>query len=212
VLAYIVRRLLLIVPVWFGITTLVFAMRAFAPGDPVEIMFFGQNADRATMELVRREMGLDRPLPVQYVDYIARVLQGDLGRSIVTRRSVAQEIRDRYPTTILLTVTSLTISITVGLLTGIIAAVFRDTFVDTLTMIIALAGLSMPAFWLGLLMIYVFAVQLRWFPVLGSSSPQHMVLPAATLGIIASCVRACWRCSTRSTSARRAPRGCVSGS
>lgn len=185
-LAYTIRRLILLVPVWFGITTLVFLMRALVPGDPVEIMFFGQLSDRNAIESIRHEMGLDRPLPVQYVDYLGNVLKGDLGKSVVTRRPVAQEIQDRYPTTILLTVTSLTVSIAIGLLTGIISAVFRDSLIDTLSMLVALAGLSMPAFWLGLVMIYVFAVQLGWFPVLGSSSPRHMVLPALTLGIVAS--------------------------
>jgi len=186
VLAYVIRRLLLIVPVWLGITTLVFAMRVLVPGDPVEIMFFGQLSDRAVMESIRHEMGLDRPLHVQYVDYLWNVLHGDLGKSVITRRPVAQEIQDRYLTTILLTVSSLAVAITLGLVTGIVSAVYRDRLFDTIAMLLALAGLSMPAFWLGLLMIYVFAVQLRWFPALGSASPQHMVLPALTLGIIAS--------------------------
>ena len=191
VLVFITRRLLLLIPVILGVLTLIFLMRALVPGDPIEIMFLGQMPpDPETVANIRRELGLDKPLPLQYVEYIAGVLQGDLGTSIRTRRPVLEEIRDRYPYTLILTTASLIVALFVGLGTGIVAAVYRDSWIDTGTMLLALFGLSMPAFWFGLIMIQIFAVQLRWFPVMGSSSWRHLVLPALTLGLIAATVQA----------------------
>ena len=189
--AYLIRRLLLLIPVVLGVLTLVFFMRALIPGDPIEIMFLGQiPPNPETVAEIRRELGLDAPLPVQYVNYIAGVVQGDLGTSVRTRRPVLVEIQDRYVNTLILTFASLAIALTVGLITGILAAVYRDSLIDTVTMVLALFGLSMPAFWFGLLMIYFFGVQLRWFPVMGSGSLRHLVLPALTLGLIASTIQA----------------------
>lgn len=188
--AYIARRLLLLVPVWFGVLTLVFLMRALVPGDPVDIMFFGQQTDPVVKQAVRRQLGLDRPLYVQYVSYIGGVVRGDLGTAITTQRPVTTEIASRFPNTIVLTVTSLTVAILIGFTAGILSAVYKDSFVDTAVMTLSLAGLSMPGFWLGLLLIYIFAVNLRWFPVLGSMSVQGLVLPSVTLGVIASAVLA----------------------
>lgn len=189
--AYLIRRLLLLIPVVLGVLTLVFFMRALIPGDPIEIMFLGQMPPNPeTVAEIRRELGLDAPLPVQYVNYIAGVVQGDLGTSVRTRRPVLVEIQDRYINTLILTFASLAIALTVGLITGILAAVYRDSLIDTVTMVLALFGLSMPAFWFGLLMIYFFGVQLRWFPVMGSGSLRHLVLPALTLGLIASTIQA----------------------
>ena len=191
VLVFIIRRLLLLIPVIIGVLTLVFLMRALVPGDPIEIMFLGQMPpDPETVANIRRELGLDKPLPVQYVEYIVGVFQGDLGTSIRTRRPVLAEIMDRYPYTLILTTASLIVALFVGLGTGIVAAVYRDSWIDTGTMLLALFGLSMPAFWFGLIMIQIFAVQLRWFPVMGSSSWRHLVLPALTLGLIAATVQA----------------------
>jgi peptide/nickel transport system permease protein len=189
--AYLIRRLLLLIPVVIGVLTLVFLMRALVPGDPIEIMFLGQMPpDPETVASIRRELGLDVPLPMQYVRYVAGAVQGDLGTSVRTRRPVAQEIADRYPRTLLLTGASLLVALFVGLTTGILAAVYKDTAIDFVTMLLALAGLSMPAFWFGLLMIQFFGVQLRWFPVMGAGSLRHLVLPALTLGLIASTVQA----------------------
>jgi peptide/nickel transport system permease protein len=188
---YLIRRLLLLIPVVVGVLTLVFFMRALIPGDPIEIMFLGQMPpDPETVAQIRRELGLDVPLPVQYVNYLVGAVQGDLGTSVRTRRPVLDEIRDRYVNTLILTFASLFIALTVGLVTGILAAVYRDSLIDTITMILALFGLSMPAFWFGLLMIYFFGVQLRWFPVMGTGSLRHLVMPALTLGLIASTIQA----------------------
>lgn len=190
-LFYLVRRLLFVIPVVIGVLTLVFLMRALVPGDPIEIMFLGQvPPDPDTVAAIRRELGLDKSLPLQYVQYVTGVLQGDLGTSVRTRRPVLDEIRDRYPNTLILTFASLVVALLVGLTTGVLAAVYKDSWVDTFTMLLALFGLSMPAFWFGLMMIQYFGVYLRWFPVMGSGSLRHLIMPALTLGLIASTVQA----------------------
>jgi ABC-type dipeptide/oligopeptide/nickel transport system permease component len=154
-------------------------------------MFLGQPPpDPDTVAAIRRELGLDKPLPMQYLQYMVGVVQGDLGKSVRTRRAVLDEIRDRYPNTLILTFASLLVALVVGLTTGVLAAVYKDSWIDTVTMFLALFGLSMPAFWFGLMMIQYFGVYLRWFPVMGSGSFRHLVLPALTLGLIASTVQA----------------------
>lgn len=189
--AYLIRRVLLLVPVIVGVLTLIFMMRALVPGDPIEIMFMGQMPpDPKVVADIRHELGLDVPLPQQYLNYLIGVAKGDLGKSVRTRRAVLDEIRDRYPNTLILTAASLVIALIVGLVTGVLAAVYKDSWIDTLTMLLALFGLSMPAFWFGLLMIQFFGVYLRWFPVMGSGTVRQLVMPALTLGLIASTVQA----------------------
>jgi ABC-type dipeptide/oligopeptide/nickel transport system permease component len=188
VAVYVARRLLVTIPVWFAILTLVFLMRPLVPGDPVKIMFFGRSNSPEAVAALRHELGLDDPLPVQYVDYVAGVLRGDLGTSITTRRPVMEEITNRYPATLKLAVGSLLVSMLVGLVTGVIAAVHKDSFVDTFAMIFSVAGLSMPAFWFGLLMIYFFSVRLGWFSVIPDGSLRSLVMPAVTLGLITSSI------------------------
>jgi len=190
VAVYIARRLLLLLPVWFGVLTLVFLMRVLVPGDPVDIMFFGQQTNPEVRATIRHELGLDRPLYVQYGKYIWGVVHGDLGTSITTQRPVVTEIKSRYPNTVVLTLASLTVAVSIGLMAGILAAVYKDSLIDTVSMVLSLGGLSMPGFWLGLLLIYIFAVNLHWFPVLGSMSPKGLILPSVTLGVIASAVLA----------------------
>jgi len=189
VIAYIVRRLLFLVPVLIGVLAFVFLMRALVPGDPLEIMFLGQMPpDQATLTKLRHELGLDEPLPAQFVRYMWSIARGDLGESIRTRQPVTTELAYRYPNTILLTFASLLVALVVGLGMGILAAVYRDTAIDVGTMMLAMFGLSMPAFWFGLIMITVFAVDLRWLPVMGSAGPVYLILPALTLGLIASTI------------------------
>jgi peptide/nickel transport system permease protein len=190
VLAYALRRLLATIPVLFAIVTLVFAIRPLVPGDPVEIMFFGQSANPEVIANVRRQLGLDRSIPEQYLIYLGGVLRGDLGTSISTRQPVAQEIATRYPATLQLALGSFAVAIVVGLVAGILAAVHKDSLIDTVAMTAATAGISMPAFWFGLLAIYIFSVNLGWFSVIPDGSPKSLVLPAVTLGLIASSVMA----------------------
>ncbi len=188
--AYIARRLILLVPIWFGVLTLTFLMRVLVPGDPVDIMFFGQQSDPVVKQAVRHQLGLDRPLYVQYGKYVWSAAHGNLGTAITTQRPVVAEIRSRYPNTLMLTLASLTVAVVVGFTAGVLAAVYKDSLIDTVSTVLSLVGLSMPGFWLGLLLIYIFAVNLHWFPVLGSMSLKGMVLPSVTLGFIASAVLA----------------------
>jgi peptide/nickel transport system permease protein len=188
--AFAFRRVLLLIPIWFGILILVFLMRVLVPGDPIQLMFAGQFSDPQVEDALRHKYGLDRPLPTQFYDYVTGVAHGDLGESITAQQPVTTLIRTHYPYTVVLTLTSLSIAVTIGLVTGVISAIKRDTIFDVAAMIFALAGLSMPAFWLGLLLIYVFSVDLGWFPVLGSMTPKGIVLPSVTLGVIASAVTA----------------------
>ena len=187
-LVYVIRRVLITIPVIFAIITLVFLMRPLVPGDPVQIMFFGQMSNPAVMDAMREEMGLNDPLIVQYGRYVGDVVRGDLGTSITTRKPVTEEIADRFPATLQLAVTSLAVSVVIGMVAGILAAVHKDSIIDTLAMVISTAGISMPAFWLGLLMIYVFSVNLGWFSVIPTQSFKSLILPALTLGIIAASV------------------------
>ena len=188
--AYALRRLALLIPIWFGILILVFLMRVLVPGDPIQLMFAGQFSDPQVEAALRHKYGLDKPMTTQFVDYVDGVVHGNLGDSITAQRPVTELIRAHYPYTVVLTVTSLSIALAIGLITGIISALRKDTIVDVVSMVFALAGLSMPAFWLGLLLIYVFAVDLHWFPVLGSMTPKGIILPSVTLGVIASAVTA----------------------
>lgn len=186
--SFLLRRVVMMIPVWFAILTLVFLMRALVPGDPVKIMFFGRASSPEVVENMRHQLGLDQPLYRQYFTYVGDVLQGDLGESITTKRPVVDEIRDRYPATLKLALASLGVSVFIGLVTGVLAALYKDSLIDTLAMAFSVAGLSMPAFWFGLLMIYFFSVKLGWFTVVPDDSLKSLVLPAMTLGLIASSI------------------------
>jgi peptide/nickel transport system permease protein len=188
VTAYVLRRLLLTIPVLLAVVTLVFAIRPLVPGDPVEIMFFGQPPNAEVVANIRQQLGLDKSLPEQYLLYVSNVLRGDLGTSITTRQPVMQEIASRYPATLKLAIGAFLVSAVFGLGSGILAAVYKDSLVDTVAMIAATAGISMPAFWFGLLAIYLFSVNLGWFSVIPDGSPKSLVLPAVTLGLIASSI------------------------
>lgn len=188
--AYILRRVLMLIPIWFGILVLVFLMRVLVPGDPIQLMFAGRFSDPQVEASMRHKYGLDKPLPTQFIDYVDGVIHGNLGYSITAQEPVTSLIETHYPYTVVLTLTSLTIAVAIGLITGVVSAIYKDSIIDVGSMIFALAGLSMPAFWLGLLLIYFFAVDLGWFPVLGSMTPKGLVLPSVTLGVIASAVTA----------------------
>lgn len=185
---YILKRLVLVVPVLIGVSILVFAMRLLVPGDPVKIMLFGQGSTPEAEAELRETLGLNLPVHVQYIKWISGVVRGDLGKSIRSRNPVTFEIAARYPNTIRLAVCSLILAVSIGVLTGVAAAVKKDSFWDLFSTLLSLIGISMPAFWLGLLMIYFFAVKLGWFPVMGSETPAHLVLPTATMGLIASAI------------------------
>jgi ABC-type dipeptide/oligopeptide/nickel transport system permease component len=149
-------------------------------------MFMGQSADRATIERVRKELGWDRPIGVQYAEYIGQLARGDLGRSIQNNRPVAEDLRQRYPLTLLLALASLVLATTLGLGLGVLAALYRERWVDAVATALAVVGISMPSFWLGLLLISLVSVRWGWLPVMGAESWRHLVLPATTLGVVSA--------------------------
>jgi len=183
---YALRKLLAIVAILPVITLLVFLMRVLVPGDPVEVMFMGQSTDRETIERVRRELGWDRPVLLQYAEYVGRLVRGDLGTSLQTGRPVAEDLRARYPLTLVLAVASLGLAVTLGLALGVVAALQRERWLDAAATALAVVGISMPPFWLGLLLIGLVSVRWGLLPVMGAESWRHLVLPAFTLGIVSA--------------------------
>lgn len=185
---YGIRRLALAIPVLFVVSVLVFLMRSAVPGDPVEIMFFGESPPPDVVAKIRQDWGLDRPMHEQYLIFIGRALKGDLGRSYRSQQPVAKEIAARYPKTIKLAVAGLVVGSTVGLGAGIVAASRQNTLFDLGSMLVALVGVSMPSFWLALLLMNYVAVKWRLLPPMGSDTWRHLVLPALTLGLLSASV------------------------
>jgi glutathione transport system permease protein len=180
-LRYALKRLLGLVPTLLIVAVLVFLFVHLLPGDPARLAA-GPEADAGTVELVRRDLGLDRPMAEQFVSYFSRALQGDFGRSIRTRRPVMDEIAERFLPTLWLTVWSMAWSVLLGFAIGVLSAVFRNGWPDRVGMAFAVSGISLPSFALGMLLIEVFSVQLGWLPTTGAGSWRHYVLPSITLG------------------------------
>ncbi|MDI6771263.1 MAG: ABC transporter permease [bacterium] len=180
--AYIVKRLLLSIPVIFGVAFMVFAMVRIVPGDPARIIA-GEAATQEIVEGIRKDMGLDRPLLRQFATFIGNVMRGDFGRSVRSKAPVAGEVAARLPNTIRLATAGLFVAVVVGVSAGIISAIRPYSWMDTVVMLVALAGLSMPVFWSGLMLILIFAVWLGWLPAVGTGGMAHLVLPAVTLGM-----------------------------
>ena len=182
-IGYIVNRTLAAVVVVFGVSSLVFFMLHLLPGDAVTIMLseFGASA-REEAEL-REQLGLNDPILVQYGRFVSNAVQGDFGNSLFSRRPVLTQIMEQLPKTIELAVAATIVGVLVGAFFGITAAVMRNTWWDGISMFLSLLALSMPNFWLGLIFIFVFALNLGWFPVQGSDTLHHVVLPALALGL-----------------------------
>lgn len=188
-LKYILRRLVLTIPVVIGVTVLVFSMLHLVPGDPVKAMFIESGGATAEqIEQVRHLLGLDKPLPVQYWDYISKAWRGDLGESIITKQQVSELIAHNFPSTLQLTVVGMGLAIMLGVLLGTFAAVRHNSWLDNLMMFVATLGVSMPSFWLGLLLILVFGVYLRWVPITSGSDLNRLALPAFALGFQAAAI------------------------
>jgi peptide/nickel transport system permease protein len=178
---FLARRIALTLPVLLGVATLVFSLIHLIPGDPAQAML-GEAAPQADVEELRRSLGLDRPLIEQYGAFLWGLLKGDLGTSLRTGQPVTGQILERMPATFELAAAAMAVAIVVSIPLGIAAAVRRGTAVDHAAMTLALAGVSVPNFWLGPLLAIVFAVELGWLPVSGRGTAQHLVLPAVSLG------------------------------
>lgn len=188
-LRFTVRRLLLTVPVLLGVATLVFSLLHLVPGDPALAML-GESASASDVDELRGKLGLNRPLPAQYVQFVAGLAQGDLGTSFRYNTPVASEIGQRLPRTMQLAAAAIVVAIVLAIPLGVIGALYRGTAIDQAAMTVSLLGISMPNFWLGPLLAIVFAVTLGWLPVSGTGTWRHLVLPAVTLGAALSAVLA----------------------
>jgi peptide/nickel transport system permease protein len=179
---FLVRRLVLAVPVLLGVATLVFSLIHLIPGDPVQTMLGDAASPESVIEL-RTRLGLNRPLHVQYAAFLMGVARGDLGVSLRTNERVSSAIAARLPATVELALAAMLVAVVIAIPTGFVAAVWSGTSVDHAATTVALVGLSMPTFWLGPLLAFVFSVELGWLPVSGRGTVAHLVLPATTLGM-----------------------------
>ncbi|MCP4721637.1 MAG: ABC transporter permease, partial [Desulfobacteraceae bacterium] len=189
-LQYIFKRLLFAIPILFAVVTLVFFVVRMAPGDPAQVIL-GDSASHESLTALRTELGLDRPILVQYGEFIFSVIQGDLGDSIIRKQSINSIVAEVLPYTIELTLAGVILGVIVGIPLGVFSAVFRNSVADYITRIGSLVGLSFPAFYSGILLLLAFAVYLGWFPVISDpgvgnwGERLHMlVLPATNLGLI----------------------------
>ena len=193
--AYIAKRLLAVVPVLFGLSVIVFLVMALIPGDTATAIL-GAYATPENVERINRDLGLDKPLVQQYLIWIGNVLHGDFGRSFALNRPVLDEVLERFQATLVLAGVSLVLCSTIGLLAGVVSAVRQFGWADRAITFVVLAGISMPSFWLGLLLIYLFAVHWRVLPASGMYAVYcggdlkdlllHLILPAATLSVVAA--------------------------
>ena len=179
---YLLYRLVLLVPTLFGVLTLVFLFIHLTPGDPVDIML-GETASAADRQELRQTLGLNQPLAEQYRSFLIRLLRGDLGRSLYERRNVAAMVSEHYPATLELALCAMGAALFISFPLAIWSAVRRGSWTDRATLLFSLFGLSMPNFWLGPLVMIIFAIQLGWLPVSGRDGADHLVLPALTLGL-----------------------------
>jgi ABC-type dipeptide/oligopeptide/nickel transport system permease component len=175
-------RLIMMVPVLFIVSIVVFLMTHLTPGDPVRLMMGRTGASGEEVEAIRNQLGLNDPLPVQYVNFITDLLTGDL-KSIRTQQPVISEFLDRFPRTLELTVLSLILATVLGFVLGVLAATHQNTWLDSLAMVVSLLGVSIPSFWLALLLVFVFAISLGWLPATGTEGVKALVLPVTVLAV-----------------------------
>ena len=181
-LTYVLRRFLVAIPTLWGVATVVFIMARLLPGDPARVIA-GVLATQGDVDRIRRQMGLDQPLPVQYLDFLGSLLRLDLGRSAHTNAPVLEEIGSRLPYTIELAFVALVVAVAIGILAGVTAAVRRNSKTDLIISSLSVFGISMPVYWLGLMLIIVFAVGLHALPAAGADQPTSIILPALTLAL-----------------------------
>lgn len=178
---FVARRLLLALPTLFGVLVVVFLLIYVAPGDPVQEMV-GERADAATIARLRAELRLDDPLPVQFAHYAGGILRGDLGRSYITNRPVLDDLLDRFPNTLKLAGAAMLLAATLGITIGVVTARRAGGWLDRLALGGTYLGISFPVYWVGLILILIFAVELRWLPPSGFGGIEYLILPALALG------------------------------
>lgn len=178
---YILRRLLMLIPVMLGVSLVVFSIMHFTPGDPA-VMILGERATQEEIFTLREQMGLNDPFAVQYVRFVTNAATGNFGRSLITNKPVVGEILSRFPATLQLAFWGVLIAVAIGIPVGIISATKQYSVFDNVSMIVALLGVSMPNFWQGLMGILLFSVTLGWLPPFGHGTMAHAILPAMTLG------------------------------
>lgn len=179
---FLLRRVLLVLPTLFGVLVASFLLLYVAPGDPVQAMV-GERADSATIARLRQELKLDRPLTVQFGHYAGKLARGDLGTSYITRRPILKELLQRFPYTLRLALAAMVLATTLGILVGVVGAWRPGTWWDRVMTLGAYLGVSFPVYWVGLVLILIFAVTLRWLPPSGSWGLTYLILPAVTLGM-----------------------------
>ena len=179
---FVFRRILMMIPVLLGVVFIIFVLMYITPGDPAELIL-GDAAAPEAVAALRTQLGLDDPFFVQFARYIGRVAQLDLGISYATRRPVLDEITDRLPTTLTLAGWSVFLSLILGIPLGILCATKQYTAFDSVTSTVGLVALSIPNFWLGLILIMIFSVNLGWLPASGFTTPMHWILPTLTIGL-----------------------------
>jgi glutathione transport system permease protein len=187
--SYILKRLLGLLPTLLIVAVLVFLFVHMLPGDPARLAA-GVDASPETVELVRQDLGLDKPMPQQFLNFFVNIVQGDFGHSLRSKRPVSTEIAERFMPTLLLTLTSMAWAVVFGMVIGIVSAVYRNQWPDRIGMTLAVSGISFPAFALGMLLMQVFSVQLGWLPTVGADSWRHYILPSLTLGAAVAAVMA----------------------
>jgi peptide/nickel transport system permease protein len=176
-------RLLATIPVILGVATIVFFLMRILPGDPAKLMLYETGASAEDIDRLREELGLNDPLYVQYWNYLSGIVRGDFGQSFYTKQQVTSMLAAQLPSTVELTLASMVISSVVGVTLGVISAVRQHSWIDSASMVLALAGVSLPSFWLGLMLIFLFSLRLRLVPAIGTGGVEHLVLPAVTLGV-----------------------------
>ena len=179
---YAARRILGIIPVLFFTWTVVFVALQMIPGDPVNLMLAGVPASEEVRERERVRLGLDKPLVERYVTFLGRAVTGDLGDSYRSREPVTKMIREQAPATLQLAAGGLAVGLSVGLILGMIAGLKPNTWVDTICMVFALAGISLPSFWIGMMLIYLFGMTLGWVPIVGTGL-SALILPSISVGL-----------------------------
>ena len=179
---FIVRRILQTIPVLFGVIVITFILMYMVPGDPV-VSMVGERYDEETIHKLRKELHLDDSLPMQFVHYVSNVLRGDFGKSFITGGPVSEELLIKFPNTLILAVASMIIAIITGLTMGIVSSLRPQSVLDKITMLFALAGISAPVFWVGLMLVLFIGVLLQWLPPTGFGGIEYIILPSITLGL-----------------------------